>query len=158
MWPQATPFSKSLSCHFDRNWAAREVGAKKKTVPEPSAMSKQNCSSKKYRLMRLVSGDSPEQPTLHRGSIFFCTCLSKRLIVQRQSRGPHNTIARMNTAVERPGKFANLRLTHLQEGELTAYEQLMLHPGQRAGVYGWRRTSFAARRDGARNFAADRGR
>ena len=99
--------------------------------------------------MRLVSGDSPEQPTLHRGSIVFCTGLSKRLIVQRQSRGPHKTIARMNTAVQRPGKFANLRLTHLQEGELTAYQQLMLHPGQKAGVYGWRRTSFAGRRDAA---------
>jgi hypothetical protein len=25
---------------------------------------------KKYRLMRLVSGDSPEQPTLHKGPFF----------------------------------------------------------------------------------------
>jgi hypothetical protein len=64
-----TPFSKSLSCHFVEisragGWGEKENGSGSVCLEQAELF------LKKYRLMRLVSGDSPEQPTLHKGPIF----------------------------------------------------------------------------------------
>jgi hypothetical protein len=68
-WPQLRHSPKSLSCHFVEmsragGWGEKENGSGSVCLEQAELF------LKKYRLMRLVSGDSPEQPTLQKGPIF----------------------------------------------------------------------------------------
>ena len=138
-----TPFSKIAFLPLCHSWAGREVGRKQENGSGSACLEQAELFLNKNRLMRLVSGNSPEQPTLYRGSIFSAQALLSALLC---SGNPEDLITQLRESIppfNGQENSLNLRLSHLREGKLTAYQQIMLHPGQRAGVYGWRRTSFA---------------